>query len=125
MLDAFIDKVVIDPKAPHFYTMAIHWSDPEWGIDELLCYRDASASNRWSKEEEAIVREHYETASMDVLLHLLPKRSFTTIRAKGQDLGIRRKYQRYLGDLPESYCLLDFDIMQHYGLTEDTFRNAK
>ena len=34
MIDTFVEKVVLDAVSPRFYTLAVRWRDPEWGINE-------------------------------------------------------------------------------------------
>ncbi len=75
MIDTFVKKVVLEPLTPHFYKMVIHWYDPEWGIDEGVCYRDGNASIRWTEEEDEILRKYYPAASREELLRLLPMRN--------------------------------------------------
>ena len=46
--------------------------------------------NRWTDEEEALVRSNYEATSKETILSLLPNRNWSAIKLKGRRLGVRR-----------------------------------
>jgi len=125
MIDAFVDKVKLDPVAPHFYTMAIHWSDPDWGIDELTCYRDGCPSTRWTQEERDILRKRYETAPMEELFQLLPRRNYISLQKQAEISGLRRQHQLCPRHLPKAFCFQDWEIMQQCGVTEEELLISK
>src|SRR6266567_2023430 len=91
MIDTFVKKVVLAPLSPHFYTMSIHWYDPEWGIDESVCYRDGNASIRWTEEEDALLRLHYATASREELMRMLPTRNTIAMATRAQKYELVRE----------------------------------
>jgi uncharacterized ubiquitin-like protein YukD len=124
LISTFVSKVVVQPLAPHFYSVAIHWYDPEWGIDTLLCYKDGNPSTRWTPEEIAIVKQHYYAASRLELLQLLPARNYISITWEAKQLGMQPR-PREVTPLPKSYCLQDWQIMQEYGIVEDDLRGKK
>jgi len=119
MIDTFVKKVVLAPLSPHFYTMSIHWYDPEWGIDEGVCYRDGNASIRWTNEEDAILRQHYATALREELLKLLPTRNTLAMVTRAQKFNLVREMRYLEPDVPTAFCLQDWQIMQQYELTEE------
>ncbi len=125
MIEAFVEKMVIEPLSPQFYQMDIHWSDPEWGVDELLCYRDGKPSVRWSDDELIILYEKYENAPMEELFTLLPRRNYTSIMAQAETLGLKRRYQRCNDGLPKAFCLQDWEIMQLCHVTEEALLKSK
>jgi hypothetical protein len=125
LVDTFIDKVVIDPATSHFYKMLIHWCDPEWGIDELVCYRDSNASVLWTENELALLKEHYETASREELLHMFPTRAYTSLVFQATKLGISRPRHDPTENIPRTFSLLDWQIMQQYSVTEEQLRAKK
>jgi len=88
MVDTFVEKVVWERVAPHFYTLTVYWRDPEWGVECLLCFREIKPSVRWSTEEEALLRENYQTATADELLSLLPGRSTLAITKRATILKL-------------------------------------
>jgi hypothetical protein len=72
MVDTFVKKVVLAPCSPRFYTMSIHWLDPEWGIDEALCFRAGNPSLRWNKQEDELLKYLYPRVSREELLQAIP-----------------------------------------------------
>ncbi len=125
MIEAFVDTIVIEPLSPHFYAMRIQWSDPEWGIDELTCYRDGSPSIRWTTEELDILRDRYEKSPMEELFQLLPRRNYVSQQRQAEVLGLRRQYQFCPRHLPKAFCLQDWEIMQQCGVTEEELLISK
>jgi hypothetical protein len=89
MVDTFVEKVVWEMLSPRFYTLTIQWRDPEWGADELLCFRDLHPITRWTEEDIALLREYYPTATAEELLQLFPDRTPMGIRKKARKLGIK------------------------------------
>ncbi len=88
MIDTFVEKVVWAILSPHFYTLTVHWRDPEWGVDELLCFRELHPTIQWTKEEDAILQERYPTATANELITLFPERTPLGIRKRARRLGI-------------------------------------
>jgi hypothetical protein len=125
MIDTFVKKVILEPLTPHFYKMVIHWYDPEWGIDEALCYRDGNASIRWTEEEDLILRQYYPTASREELIKLLPARNTASMKTRAHKYGIKRLVNRPEPNIPDDFCLQDWRIMQEHGLTEEELRVVK
>lgn len=60
-----------------------------------------SVRRYWSKEEEAVLREHYEKASYDELKEMLPKRSLGAIKKRAQQLGLSREHLEKFNSLEE------------------------
>jgi len=126
VVDTFIEKVVVEPLAPHFYEMLIHWCDPEWGVDGLICYRDSNASVLWTEEELDLLKRRYRTATRRQLLEAFPTRGYKALVWQATKMGMSRsRHDRTYEGLPLSYCLLDWQIMQRYGVTEGELRAKK
>jgi hypothetical protein len=89
MVDTFVEKVVWAILSPHFYTLTVHWRDPEWGVDELLCFRELHPTIRWTEEEDAVLREKYPTATADELIALFPERTPIGITKRARKLKIK------------------------------------
>ena len=47
---------------------------------------------RWTIEEENLVKKHYEKSKKDLLLSLLPNRSWTGIKIRGKQFNLKRDY---------------------------------
>jgi predicted site-specific integrase-resolvase len=124
VIDTFINKVIVEPLAPHFYKMYVHWCDPAWGADELVCYKDGNSSSQWTEKELAMLKQHYPTASRGKLIELLPARNYIAITWQAKQLGMQPR-ARELSPLPKSFCLQDWEIMQQYDLCEEELRAKK
>ena len=124
MVDAFVEKVVLDNIAPRFYTMTIYWRDPAWGIDELVCFRAGNPSISWTAEEDELLGEHYPMATPQALLKMFPHRSPYGIKHRAVRLGLETEKPKPWGKmLGFSFSLQDYEIMERYGLTEDDLRD--
>ncbi len=94
MVDTFVEKVVWEILSPHFYTLTVYWRDPEWGVDELLCFRELHPTIQWTQEEDTILRERYPTATAEELTALFSERTPTGIRRRARRLGIAGEVAR-------------------------------
>lgn len=54
LVDTFATVVEFECYSNHFYRMSIFWRDPNWGIEDLLCFRPTRAAPKWSKEEDQL-----------------------------------------------------------------------
>lgn len=88
MIDTFVEKVVLDAISPRFYTLTVRWRDPEWGINELVCFREHSPAIQWAPDDDALLREAYPTGTAQELINLFPDRSPHGIRRRAARLGI-------------------------------------
>ncbi|MFL5698133.1 MAG: recombinase family protein [Ktedonobacteraceae bacterium] len=123
----FIRRVTLKHLSPRFFTITIVWRDPEWDIDQVVCYKYGNPSLKWNAEEDAILREHFTQAARRELLQMLPRRTYTAIRARGVNLGLSRL--EFMGvaepDVPHRTCWQDWQLMQEYGLTEKQLRSEE
>ncbi len=58
------------------------------GVDELLCFRELHPTIRWTKEEDAVLREKYPTATAEELIELFPERTPVGITKRARKLKI-------------------------------------
>jgi hypothetical protein len=124
MIDTFAQKVVLTSLSPKFYKMTIHWYDPEWGVDERVCFKGGNPSLHWKEEEDSILMRHYSSATREELLRLLPTRSYQAIKCRASSVGVRRAVIDK-GELAYTFCLLDLEIMEQYGLSEEQLRQEE
>ena len=125
MIDFFVKKVMLEPLAPHFYKMTVHWYDSEWGVDEALCYRDGNASIQWTDEEDEILRSHYPVTPRKELMAMLPSRNIRSMATRAHKNNIRRAIREQEPDIPTTFCLQDWQIMQEHKLTEAQLNATK
>jgi|Deesub1362B_J571_1020462.scaffolds.fasta_scaffold37823_2 hypothetical protein len=88
-LQLMLDRVVI------YHSTATIRARIVWrtGLEqEILIHRPPanSRSPRWTEAERAIVREYFETASIDELMAMLPRRSWLAITLQGRRMGLSR-----------------------------------
>ncbi len=118
IVDTFAEKVVLDSLSPRFYRIAIHWRDPDWGIDVMICFRSGNPSVGWRDEELTLIREHYTTSSREELMRLLPGRSYMGIQHKASRLGMSKGYSLNTEDLPLNLSLQDYEVAEELDVTE-------
>jgi predicted site-specific integrase-resolvase len=115
LIALFVEKVVYEQISPQFFTLTIFWKDDEWEIDHAIIFKGACPSPQWSKEEEAILRRLYPSASGKDLLQALPLRSLEAMKLHAFLLGIKRPGRKKEGNV-RIFCLKDLEIMQQCGL---------
>jgi hypothetical protein len=120
LVDLFVQKVVLEWLSPQFYRLTIFWKDDEWETDTAVCFKGGCPSPNWSKEEEAIIREHYPTASGKELMQMLPHRTLAAMKDKAHTMGIRRIGKKKEGKIWD-FCLLDLQQMELYGLNHHDY----
>jgi predicted site-specific integrase-resolvase len=125
-IDTFVEKVVFEPRTTHFYMLYIHWCDPEWGIDELLCYRAGNPSSKWTDQELLLLRQHFPSTPREEMMQILPKRSCRAMAdmAKKRGFPAAGMYKTH-PVLPYEHCWEDWQVMQEYALTESDVDSLK
>jgi hypothetical protein len=123
----FIKRVTLKHLSPRFFTVTIIWRDPAWDIDQVVCYKYGNPSHKWLEEEDAILRQHYTQAPRTELLQMLPRRTYTAIRSRGENLGLSRLDFISVPepDVPHRTSWQDWQLMQEYGLTEGQLRSEE
>ena len=107
LIDTFTRKVTIDTLSPHFYKLIIQWRDPQWGFDEVICFRDGNASTLWTKEEDEILEKYYQTVTRAELLRLLPARGYKSIVYRAMRKDIHRPHHDDEPGVPSLMCWQD------------------
>jgi hypothetical protein len=97
--------------------MSVHWRDPEWGVDEAVCFRNGNPSVQWTNEERAILEQYGETATRKEIINLLPNRSYHAIKRQNRIMGLTRP-QLPSEDICYEYSVNDRKIMDEYGIDE-------
>lgn len=118
IIDTFVEKVILDILSQRFYRIAIYWSDPAWGIDEMICCRAGSPSVHWTDEELADLQANYLTLPRADLLKMFPSRTYEAIHHQARRLGLHRKYSYNTEGLPLQLSWHDCEVMKEIGLTE-------
>jgi hypothetical protein len=113
-LGVILDRILVEEEGDHF-NVCIVWRS---GLEQRLVTFRPSASlrkNRWSEEEESLIREHYPAASQEELMMMLPDRPWHEIRRRAHRLRISRGYPDRTGSenphwtSEEDQVLFDYD----------------
>ena len=125
LAEATAKRVTLDGISPHFVLLTITWRTPVWGTDTALLWRPDGHTPLWTKEELAIVREHYPTMPQDELQKLLPRRSWRGIMTRAYLLGISRLVEFPRG--PDNIMLSfeDKEVMKQYGISGEELSSDK
>jgi hypothetical protein len=118
LVDLFVIKVAVAWVSPQFFELTIYWKDDEWETEQAVCFKGGCPAPHWSEEEDAILREHYPTATSRQLMHLLPLRTLESMNVRAHYKGIRREVWKKECCV-RTFCLKDCEQMERYGLTED------
>ena len=88
LLRLLLEQVIIWP-GPAKIRVRLVW---QFGPPrELVIHRPRVGKRaRWTERELAFVKEHYETADIDELVEMLPRRTWESIREVGRRLGLSR-----------------------------------
>ena len=106
--------ISLDELSDRFMKLTIEWSPILSGkeyIEYILFLRVNGASNYWSDEEVAILRDMYPESPKSAILSALPNRSWDAIRLKARGM---ERYSREAGTIPASLSLKDYAIMQEH-----------
>ncbi len=88
-LRVIIDRILLEQENDHF-NVEILWRT---GAEQrLILFRPANSRprDRWTEEEEQLLRAHYCSATRAQLLALLPTREWKEILRRGHHSGLRR-----------------------------------
>lgn len=124
MVRSFVDKVVLAILSPRFYTLTIHWSDPEWGVEKAVCIRRHHTSVEWSLEEDEILRQCYSAMSRMEVLQRLPDRTWKTIIFRATQLRVRRQVRENDAKSPTLICWSDWQMLQRCSISQEEFLNG-
>jgi DNA invertase Pin-like site-specific DNA recombinase len=113
-------KIMLESVNDGWMKLTVQWS-PVLRLhhyDIAYIWRQAGSSSPWSKEEIALVKEHYGTAKRSWLLAQLPKRTWAGFKAQALRWGIHRPLELRRNDsgLPDWMCMDDQRVMLEYGL---------
>lgn len=89
-INFLIKDVVIDVVSTHWISIQVSWLHDVWGIEEMYHYRERGSHNKWTDEEDAIIRQHYPTMPKLELMELLPLRVWDAIIKRAKTLGVSR-----------------------------------
>ena len=91
LINFVVREVVIDVMSTHWARIQVTWLHEGWGTVEFYYARQRGKQGDWTAEEDAIIREHWTTATKVHLMTLLPDRAWRSIQMRGWLAGIERK----------------------------------
>ncbi len=114
------ESITMECIADGWIRLTITWNP----VNELskmtsTAYMWRDSVRRWSESEKDILRANYASASRDELLHLLPHRSWQSIKDKACGLKLqRRRYESH--SLPDYMSVADKGVSVEFGLDMST-----
>ncbi len=122
LIDTFVKTVTLTSLSPRFYKITVQWYDPEWGVDERICFKPGNPALHWKAEEDELLRTNYPTATRDELMHLLPGRSYKAMKSRASFLRVKRAILEHGEHLIDTLCLKDIAVMEEYHANEEQVR---
>jgi hypothetical protein len=91
-IGALVWRVVLVQVSPSWLLIEIHWKDAIGRFVDMRHFRRPQTNrSHWSGEEEAILRRMYPQEDAAVIVKALSRRSWQSIMARGERLGIKRE----------------------------------
>ena len=91
LINFVVREVVVDVMSTHWVRVRASWLHEGWGTEEMYYSRPRGKQPDWTAEEDAIIQEHYATATKAHLMTLLPDRAWRSIQMRGWLSGRKRK----------------------------------
>ena len=118
------DSIWLEELATGWLRLTIVWSllmgfiEPPTGstraVDVLYLWRPSGTEP--DEEEVAVSEANYPTATTDRLLHLLPDRSWSSIKRKANKSGITVLLPIVPWSTPVNMSLTDLDLMEEFAI---------
>lgn len=83
-------RVELSIAATHWVKITVYWTHPAWPTETLYVYRRRGGIVEWTDEEKELVRQHYPNTSRNILLALLPNKSWTAIARQAHKMNVVR-----------------------------------
>jgi len=125
IVNALTRKVILTNPAPGWWKMEIEWKREDWGVDTGQWRYDSNGGQHWISDEEAILRAMYPTEDAADILQALPYRSWSAIRYRAHDQGIKRLRATenripVTNPIYEKVCWQDMEYAEREGLVLGT-----
>ena len=114
------ESVELSKYSNHVLTLTVRWRAPFTQIDVLYLYRKEAGRQPWSKADEQVLRDLYPEADRLTILQALPTRSWQSIIAWANDMGLRRYTQLNTSGIHDILlCWNDTQLLQAHGWKRD------
>jgi DNA invertase Pin-like site-specific DNA recombinase len=112
----FCESIELSEYSGHVLTLTIRWRAPFAQTDMLYLYRKEAGRQQWSEADEQVLRDLYPEADRLAILQALPTRSWQSITAWANDLGIKRYTLLNTSGIHDTrLCYADWQLMQEHG----------
>lgn len=121
-VNLLVKKAVLSSAATHWIKLTICWAHPAWTTETLYIYRRRGCRTGWTDEEKEALRTLYASAPREVLLQLLPHKSFAAIHTQANRMSLQRPQElpRQKLDIDRSITWSDYEFCQSMGVSSDT-----
>ncbi len=114
------ESVELGEYSGHVLTLTIRWRAPFAQTDVCYIYRQEAGRQQWGKADEQILRDLYPEADRLTILQALPTRSWQSITAWANDLGIKRHTLLNTSGIHDTrLCWLDAQLLQAHDWSID------
>jgi len=113
-------SISIDQLSAHCLRLTIIWRGPfKAPRDDCYIFRADGSHMEWTPKDEEDLADLYPHADRYTILQRFPKRAWTSIITWAGELGIRRFTRLNTCDVPKRISLVDWEILQRYGIPYD------
>jgi len=122
-INLLVKKAVLSSAATHWIKLTIYWAHPAWAPETLYIYRRRGSRAEWTDEEKEALQTQYATASRDVLLQLLPHKSWAALCEQASRMSLQRPQPGRLGPRLNIHRLItwsDYEFCQSMEVSPDT-----
>jgi hypothetical protein len=119
-VNLLIKKAVLSLVSTHWIKLTVYWTHPAWTTETLYIYRRRGCKDNWTDEEKKLVQTHYPTTQREVLLQLLPHKSWSAILGQAIKMGLQRKRHAAPPPIPETITWSDYEFCQQMGIDPAT-----
>jgi DNA invertase Pin-like site-specific DNA recombinase len=116
-----ITKLIsIDELSAHFLRLTVLWKGPfEAPRDDCYIFRADGSRVQWSDQDDSILEEMYPHADRFDILQRFPTRSWMSIAARAEVIGLQRYTRLNTYDCPKNLSLTDWHLIQRYHVPYD------
>ncbi len=117
-LQLVLEKIIIRHTPERILCRIVYQSGR---VQEIMIHRPfVDERVPWSDEEKALVREHFESATIERLMELLPGRTWVGVYKFGRALGLKRPHIPNGGGAKRSWEPWENDLIRRYYAAEIT-----
>ena len=113
-------SISLDELSAHFLRLTVVWKGPfKAPRDDCYIFRADGSRTQWSDQDDTILEEMYPHADRYAILQRFPMRSWMSIAARAEVIGLQRFTRLNTYDCPRNVSLTDWQLIQRYNLPYD------